>query len=137
MEVMKRVVWQPFGLYQPGFDFGIYLDAAFVKEMAGTKIAPTHQGNMQRLGYETLQRLGGISRTPYDFLEDTALVRGFHLGVDGRWLTTEAKASELMFANQTDTPVEFHSHNIDTLHQQRRLLALVDQWVEYAPLLIE
>ncbi len=134
---MKRVIWQPFALYQPSCDFGIYLDRDFAQEMFDAKLDPGRQGQMQRNGYETLLRLGGINRTPYDFMEDTAFVRRFHLGGNGVWLSTETSLAEMIGKSHREGPIEFHSHNIDTLHQQRRLLALVDLWAEHAHLLIE
>lgn len=135
---MERIIWQPFSLYQPSFDFGIKLDRTFAKEMISTRIPQEAQRAMIDQARETAERFRFNYPEVLDFHEDTCLVAGFYIGNGGTWLTADKYDREkLMDDSQREKPLEYHSHNVDSSREAIALMALVDHWAEYSDILRE
>lgn len=131
----KKVVWQPLGLYQPGYDFGIYLDKAFAEEMLAAQISSERQGQMNKLAYDFLEHRRLRNRNHFIFHERTALVTEFSLGHEGRTLSVGAP-DPAQILSMREGPLKYDSHNIDDSSNQSLLMILVDLWVEYSEELI-
>lgn len=135
---MEKIIWQPNGLYHPGYDFGILLDRQFAEGMLETKITLDKQNRMNEMANETMKRFGAHGTFPLVFHEDSALVTSFNLGERGRWLVMDDD-SKLFLLNKTDKErcISYSSHNVDYSSDAYALIALVDQWVEYSGIIRE
>ena len=130
----EKILWQPFSLYQPGNDFGIFLDATFAKKMFDAKIGTKRQIQFEQIAKE-IAKQKGYHYPPLVFEEDSALVTQFSIGNNGTWLATERNSlDELLKYNETK-PLIYHSHNVDTPKEAYTLLALVDHWIEYSEII--
>jgi len=128
----ERIVWQPFALYQPGSDFGIYIDRNFAREMLETKLSLEDRIRVKQLLLEVSERFGFNHPEPVDFHEDTAFIKGFYLCSGGVWLTADGLFDPLSLKENIREPVKYSSHNVNNSKQAYALMALIDWWAEYA-----
>jgi len=135
--MIKKIVWQPRAIYQPGYNLGIYLDRDFAKEMIKAEIPMEKQNITNKLGYEMLKEKGHDWHHPYFFYGDTAFVIQFSLGENGVWLAVDGLYGESPLKVYKSDNIEYSSHNVDNLSQRNALMALVDLWVEYSDILKE
>jgi len=134
----KKVVWQPMAVYQPSYDFGIYLDRTFAKEMLSAKVSEEKQSRMNKSALETLVRLEFNYPVPLSFHRNTGLVTEFNIGSGETWLTIDS-GDKYSLLNQEDENklIKYSSHNVDNASKAYALMALVDRWAEYPDILIE
>ena len=72
----NQIIWQPQGLYQPGYDFGILLNPEFAKEMFNLKLSRKKYQKMQKLPKELM---GFKKPDPYIFHKDTCFISQINL----------------------------------------------------------
>ncbi len=133
---MQKILWQPFSVYQPGRDFGVYLDNNFALKMFDAKIGSKRQQDMQKIAKEVSCRFG-FKYPPLIFEEYSALVTQLSIGNGGKWLATDNSSLEGLIKHNTKKPLTYHSHNVDAADEAYALLALFDHWIEYSEALIE
>ncbi len=129
---MERTLWTPH--FSAKYDFMVYLDRHFAREMIQSKIPSERQGAMNNLGNEVLKDLDTNWLNPYTFYRKSCFVNQFYLGQNGVWLAADITLNELVRGKSTK-PIEYHSHNVDTPKQAHALLTLFDRWVQYAEIL--
>ena len=132
---MNKIVWQPIHLYQPSFDFAVYLDRKFAEEMLSSKIQQERQENLNKLAIELVKRFGLNYTSPLSFYEDSCLVTQFYIGRNGTWLAIESFSEKDLINKNNKKLVEYHSHNVESSLEAYTLMALFDQWIEYADVL--
>ena len=132
----NKIIWQPFVLYQPYFDFGILLSRDFCREMLETKLSREIQIKTNNLCLEVSERFGFNYPEPVTFYEDTAFISQFYLGNNGVWLAIDQsnKRSLLEYPDEKEL-IKYSSHNVDNSKQAYALMALVDWWAEYADII--
>lgn len=129
---MERTLWTP--CFSAKYDFAVYLDRPFAREMIQAKIPTARQEAMNNLGNKVLRRLEIDRLEPYSFHKDSCFVTGVYLGQNGVWLAADTTSDELLKDKSTRL-IEYHSHNVDNSKQAHTLLALFDQWVTYSDIL--
>ena len=128
----REIVWQPFALFGKGNEFGILVQNEYAKKLVNQIIKPESQKKLNELAYNDLSKKGLENITPYTFYKDTALVIGFYLGREGRWLTCDDTLGKNPLERYVDKPLKYSSHNIDYKEDAHMLLSLVDMWTYYA-----
>jgi hypothetical protein len=130
-ETNKRIIWQPFALYQPGSDFGIYLDRDFARKMLETKLSLEDRIRVKQLLLEVSESFGFSYPEPANFHEDTAFIKGFYLN-DGALLTIDQASLHHLINNPKKELLRYYSEEVNSPKKAQTLMALVDWWVEYA-----
>jgi hypothetical protein len=129
----KKLIWQPYSVYQPSYDFGILLDPAFAHEMFSAKLSPENRQRIQEFANEQIKERGYNPREPYYFHENTCLVRQFNIdGSAGKWLEIEDQHGR---EPDFEDIIKYSSHNLDCPHDAYALMMLFDLWVEYSQII--
>jgi len=128
----EKIVWQPTSIYQPTYEFGILLDRKFAREMLEVTLSEKYRNRLNEMANETLQRKGEKWVDPLRFYENTALVTNFYIGNNGTWLELENPLNVKENISQSNEPLVYTSHNVDSSREAIALMALVDQWVTYS-----
>jgi len=133
----KQTIWTL--RFCAGYDFGIYLDRQFAKDMIESKIPYDTQKKMNELGSEVLKDFGTNHPEPYLFHEDTALVSQINIGGNGIWVATDRHNIDdlLQGKQELSRPVDYTSHNTDCSKDTFRLMRLFGLWVDYADVIRE
>ena len=121
---MEKILWMPQLITR--YEFVVYLDRTFAKEMAQTPLSQERQNRMNQIGSEELKGMGTNWLNPYSFYNNSCLVDQIYIGGNGKWLA----ATGLDRLADTDKlkPVEYYSHNVDTSREAYILMALLSKW---------
>ena len=112
------------------------MDRDFVEAMLGARTDKSARDRLNEIGFEFIQRYGFGKRSPYGFDEETAFIREFSLGHDGKWLSLDGcSGRNPLEVYEPPKPIMYSSHNIDNSSEAQALLGLVDIWVEYSNVL--
>jgi len=132
-----RIIWQPH-LNCEGYEFHVYLDREFARQMATSPLSPEIAKRMNELGRDKLKSLGINWPSPYTFYGNTGLVSSFHLGDGGKWLgTSDSSIKNLLDDDKKERPLKYHSHNLERPKETHALLTLFSQWTNYSDILRE
>ena len=127
---MESTIWTP--QFSGSYEFRVYLDHIVAREAVRLKHPSKVQMRMNEIANQELQRLGINWTNPYTFHGDSGFITQVNIGQNGVWLSTDHQTIEdLLDGKESPTPVEFHSHNVDTPTQAYSLMVLFGKWVEY------
>jgi hypothetical protein len=131
---MEKAVWTP--SFSEKFDFAVYLDSGFAKEMIQSKVPFEKQKRMNRLAGEELKKLGIYWSDAYLFHKDSCFVSQFDIGQKGIWLATDCSTIErLLRSEESSGTIRYDSHNVDAIRDAYALMKLFDKWVDYSDIL--
>ncbi len=130
---MERTLWTP--QFSAKYDFAVFLDRGFAREMIQAKIPQNRQEAMNTVGNEVLRGLETHWQNPYSFHNNSCFVTQVYLGQNGVWLAADITLDELLKIEKPSRPIEYHSHNVDNFKQAYTLMALFGKWIEYADIL--
>lgn len=123
-----------------GYGIFIRLNRKDAKVARGFKIDDKDIADLQRLGRErVIWRLNTRSRpmvTPYEFFEDSLLVKSVAFGGDGCSLGIEHRELTGLEDSPDDEPVVYTPKNVDHIVDSYALLALFSLWAQYAPVVM-
>jgi hypothetical protein len=125
---MEKVIWRP--SITNRYDFAVYLDRDFAREMIRAQIPDKRQKRMNEIGNEELKGMGINWLSPYTFYEQSCFVSQVYIGRNGVWLATNCNNIESLLREGENEPIEYHSHNVDTAKEAYVLMALFDKWVD-------
>ena len=132
----NQIIWQPQGLYQSGYSFGIILNPKFAEKMFNLELSEDKYQKMQELPKELM---GFKYPDPYIFHKDTCFIRQINLNAgSGKWLSLDDACGGAK--PNFDKPIKYSTHNFDygtTSSDVMILMGLFDLWVEYSKLLKE
>lgn len=131
----NKILWQPVGLYQPGFDFSVLLDRDLASLMLEIELSPAKKDGMNRLGCETLGRLNYANHSPFEFFGNSCFVTQISLGRVGIWLAVDRTNGRNPLEIYKNDPIIYSSHNSDTSRDANALMSLFDLWIEYSDIL--
>lgn len=129
----RKLVWMPYGLYQPTHDFGILLNPGFAKETYRSKLPEEKRTKFQKLASELIKGEKYHELNPFIFHEDSYFVRQINIDAgNGKWLAVDG-----LYGRKPDFRhiISYSSHNLDTIFDQSYLTRLFDMWVEHAEIL--
>ncbi len=128
---MERTIWTP--RFYGEYDFEVYLDWDFAREMIQSRISTERQTKMNKLGDVELKRLGVNWLSPYTFHEDSRFITQFYIGQNGVWLATDHQTIDGLLNQEEESSnvIKYTSHNVDTPKQAYVLMMLFGKWVEY------
>jgi len=127
---MERIIWQP--EFCSGYDFNVYLDRVFAREMIKTNLSSEQQNRMNELANEELQRRNVHWRYPYTFHENSCFIQQFYIGSNGTSLSTGHQSIKSLIEDEDSSKlIKYKSHNVDSSKQAFVLMKLVDMWVYY------
>jgi hypothetical protein len=127
---MEKILWQPLGLYQPGYGFEILIDREFAKKSFELKIGLANQNRFNQMVGELITKIRQPHHGSYQFFEDSYLVTQFTVPGNGIWLNAENTFGRNP-VELSPGPIRYHSHNVDCSSDACNLMALVDMWTEY------
>lgn len=132
---VEPLIWQPRGVYQPSYDFGILVDAEFARRMIVSSVGLERGRGMKEMALETIGRFGFSCANPLEFYKESALATQFSIGTGGTWLAIFQEDKAALLDGNLEGHVRYDSHNVDAPKKAYALMALVDLWAEYAVLL--
>ena len=128
---MEKTIWTP-RLYG-SYDFSIYLDRNFAREMIQSKCSDEIQKNMNKLANSELNKLRINWSSSYMFHENSCFIDQFSIGQNGVWLSLDRSTiDDLITEKDSSKPIEYTSHNVDDPKQVYALMKLFSKWIEYA-----
>lgn len=134
LRLPNRVLWQP--TFYGRYDFGVSLDQSLAKDLLDKQVPERMRTRMNELGNMLLNQLGRSWMSPYSFEGESAFVKQISLGGNGVWLATDRIAVDALVKG-VQRPVEYHSHNTDSLSDAYALMLLFGHWIEYSDVLLE
>src|SRR3989344_6697382 len=131
---MEKTIWTPG--FSKGYDFKVYLDVGFAKEMMQSKIPYEMQSGLNKLGNDELKQFGVNWLIPYQFYKDSCFITQFDLGQNGVWLSVNNQTiCDLLKEDKSQKIIEYHSHNVEYPKDAFVPLVLFSKWVEYKDIL--
>jgi len=128
---MDKLIWQP--VFYSKYDFLVYLDTNFAKEMILSHTHINKQKRFNELMDEELKRLGVNWSNPCTFYGDSCFISQFYIGRNGVWLSTSHQTiDDLLKEKISSKCVEYNSHNVDVSNEAYALMFLFNKWVYYA-----
>lgn len=131
----NKIIWQPGGVYQPGYDFNIILNAEFAKKTFNYSLSQKKRTQMLALPRELM---GFEHSEPYRFHEDTLFLRQVNIQPGhGKWLSLDDAFGGA--APDFSKPVKYSTHNFDfrtSSFDVITALSLFEIWAEYSKILI-
>ena len=131
----QRIVWQP-EFVTDDYEFRIYLDPEFAREMIEARISPEKQKRLNEIANEELKRLRYSWIDPYEFHGHSAFVQQVYIGRNGKWLSASRATVEGVIAGKAE-PVIYHSHNVDGSADALTLIRLFNKWIWYSDVITE
>lgn len=131
MMMMEGLIWQP--KFGSDYNFDVYLDRAFAREMRRVSVPEDVRRNMNKRASEELKLMGSGHLDPYSFQDNSCLINQVYLGDDGKWLSTDHQTLDrLLKEEDMSKPLEYSSHNLRTSRDASMLLRLFGLWADYA-----
>ncbi len=128
---MEKTIWTP--CLCGRYDFEVYLDTGFARDMIRSRIPIEKQTRMNELANEELKILKTNWLNPYTFYKDSFFITQFYIGQNGVWLSIDDQSiGDLLSEKESLKTIKYASHNIDTPKQFYILMTLFDKWVKYA-----
>ena len=129
--MIDKIVWQPEYLYSTNsYEFAINLDRKFADEMKSSKISQIKIDNMNKFAVKNFKI---YSTSPYQFLDNTCLLKSIYIGNSGKWLALNNGSLN----KKDEEHLIYNTHNIDSKSEAFTILGLFDLWIHCSKALTE